>query len=376
MDQGVAVPARARARDTALPSSDTDAATGSARSRRSRSRLALDLALLAVVGLLLLGAIGATAGALYTQFYSPTAFVSRYLSMLSEGRAADALEVPGVGVDAAELEAAGLPPTASDALLRQSALAELSDIRVVSEETDDGVAKVTVAFDAGPYPGTTTFRVERDGWIGVAPAWRFAQSPLAVIDVTVHGAMQFTVNGFELDKRQVSPDGAEADPAAAVPLLVFSPGVYSVSVDTAMATTPGVAVLSDTPEAGIPIQLQAQPTEEFIRVVQESVDEFLADCATQQVLQPAGCPFGFTVRNRIDELPQWSIPHTPVVAIEPDGAGWKIPVTDAVAHIEVDIRSLFDGSVRTVSEDVPFQLTGTITVLPDGTASIAVSAVE
>lgn len=349
---------------------------GVAAPARTRARLALDLTLLAVVGMLLLGAIGATAGALYTQFYSPTAFVTRYLTMLSEGRSADALDVPGVAVDSAGLQAAGLPPTPSDALLRQAALAELTDIRVVSEERQDDVSKVTVEYDAGPYPGTTTFRVERNGWIGVAPAWRFAQSPLAVIDVTVHGAMQFAVNGFELDKRQVSPDGLDADPAAPLPMLVFSPGVYSVSVDTPISATPGVAVLSDAPSAGIPIELQAQPTEEFIDVVQESVDEFLADCAAQQVLQPAGCPFGFTVRNRISDLPAWSIAQSPVVTIEPDGAGWKIPVTDAVARIDVDIQSLFDGTVREVTEDVPFQFTAAISVLPDGQASIIVSAVD
>ena len=39
---------------------------------------------------------------------------------------------------------------------------------------------------------------------------------------------------------------------------------------------------------------------------------------------------------------------------------WRIPPADAVAHIEVDIRSLFDGSVRHVSEDVPFLVTGHI----------------
>ena len=371
----MAEPVGERARADA-PATSAPPEAPRARRRRTRQRLALEITLLAVVGVLLLGALGATAGALYAQFYSPSAFVSRYLTMLGEGRAADALDVPGVAVSSADLEDAGLPAMASDALLRQAALAELTDIAVVSEEMQDDVAKVTVSYQAGAYPGTTTFRVERNGWIGVAPAWRFAQSPLAVVDLTVHGSMQFTVNGFELDKRQVSSAGAETDPAAPVPLLVFSPGVYSVSVDTAMSATPGVAVLSDAPQTGIPIELQAQPTEEFIGVVQERVDQFLAECATQQVLQPAGCPFGFTVRNRLDALPVWSIAQSPVVTLEPDGAGWKIPTTEAVAHIEVGIKSLFDGSVRAVSEDVPFRFTGSISVLPDGTASIVVSGAE
>ena len=49
---------------------------------------------------------------------------------------------------------------------------------------------------------------------------------------------------------------------------------------------------------------------------------------------------------------------------------------EAVAHVVVDIQSIFDGSIRHVDEDVPFVLTGTITMLPDGTASIAVSPTD
>ena len=39
---------------------------------------------------------------------------------------------------------------------------------------------------------------------------------------------------------------------------------------------------------------------------------------------------------------------------------------------ENDVRSLFDGTISHVSEDVPFLVTGDIAVLPDGTATISV----
>lgn len=347
---------------------------GAAKPVRTRRRgLAGDLTLLAIVGVLLLGAIAAAAAAVQQQFYSPSAFVERYLSMLSSGRAAEALTVPGVAVDAADLEAAGLPAGASDALLRRAALAPLDRARVVSDQVDGEVTRVTVEYEAGGHDGTTTFEIEREGSIGVAPTWRFATSPLAVMNLDVRGSMQFTVNGFELDKRQVSPDGAEADPLEPVPLLVFSPGLYAVSVDTAISATPGVAALSDIPFHGFPVAVQAEPTDEFVAVVQDKVEEFLTSCATQEVLQPTACPFGYYVQDRIDSLPAWSIAQQPAVRVEPDGAGWRIVPTEAVAHIEVDIRSLFDGSITHVSEDVPFVITGEIKVQPDGTASIVVS---
>src|SRR5690606_6137181 len=151
-------------------------------------------------------------GAIYREFYSPTAFVERYLSLLSEGRAADALAVPGVSVDSATLANAGLPAMASEALLRSTALAPLV-VSDITEEPHGDITHVTVDFTAGDHAGTTTFDVESRGWIGVAPAWRFAHTPLAVIDLDVSGSMRFSVNGFEVDKRQVSAAGAEADPA-------------------------------------------------------------------------------------------------------------------------------------------------------------------
>ncbi|MCW3493040.1 hypothetical protein [Microbacterium sp. SSM24] len=344
--------------------------------RGGRRGLAFDLTVLAIVGVLLIAAVLAAAGAVQQQFYSPAAFVERYLSTLAAGRAAEALALPGVAVDSAELEAAGLPATASEALLRAAALAPLKDARVVSEQVDGAVTHVTVDYQAGGHGGTTTFDIEREGSIGLAPTWRFATSPLAVMDLEVRGSMQFSVNGFEVDKRQVSPDGAEADPLAPLPMLVFSPGLYAVSVDTAISATPGVAVLSDSPFHSFPVEVQAEATDEFIAVVQDKVEEFLTSCATQEVLQPTACPFGYYVQDRIDSLPAWSIAQQPTVRVEPDGAGWKIVPSQAVAHIEVDIRSLFDGSITHVSEDVPFIVDGEIEVQPDGTASITVGGPE
>lgn len=381
MDQGALDTASGRASAPPAVEATPAPAAGTAeqpliqppRKVRERRRLIVDLVLLGLVGVLLAGAVFAAWGVIERQFYSPKAFVERYVDLLAEGRAADALAVAGVAVTSAELEAAGLPSTASEALLRSAALAPISDVEVVSAEQDGDVTQVTIEYRARGYDGRTTFSVERDGTIGLAPTWRFAESPLAVMNLGVSGSMVFDVNGFEIDKRQVSPDGADADPAAPVSLLVFSPGLYSVSVDTAISSTPGVAVLSDSPFHAIPVNVQSQPTEKFMSVVQQKVEEFLTACATQEVLQPTACPFGFFVQDRIVSLPKWSIVQQPTVAVEPDGAGWSILAAEAVAHIDVDIRSIFDGRVRAVSEDVPFIVKGTITVQPDGTASIVVT---
>ncbi|QTV80544.1 hypothetical protein [Microbacterium sp. NIBRBAC000506063] len=71
--------------------------------------------------------------------------------------------------------------------------------------------------------------------------------------------------------------------------------------------------------------MQTQPTEEFVRVVQERVEEFLEECTTQRVLLPTACPFGFEVDHRITTEPEWSIARHPSVEVAPDGAHWQIP---------------------------------------------------
>lgn len=347
------------------------------RARKSaprRSRLGVDLAMLVVVGLVLVAAIGAGGATLYQQFYGPSAFVTRYLDLLSSGRAADALRVPGVAIDRKTLENAGIDPAASEAMLRRAALAPLTDVKVESEKPADGGTAVTVSYQASGHPGTSTFLIAQDGWAGVTPNWRFTDSPLAVVNLTLRGADRFAVNGFEVDRRQVSVDGTDAAALDPLSMLVFTPGLYSVTVKTPISTASGQGVLADTPLAVTPLDVQTMPTDEFIDVVQQRVEEFLTTCTTQEVLQPTACPFGLRVTNRLASPPKWSIATQPHVMVAPEGGQWQIPPTNAVAHVDVEIRSLFDGSTEELSENVPFQLNGTIAILPDGSASIRIGS--
>lgn len=345
------------------------------RTGRTRSPLWSDLTLLAVVGVVLVAALAAGGLTVYREFYSPAAFVTRYLTLLSEGRAADALRLPGVALEHGELDDDAFR-TASDALLRRAALTSLTDIVVSDERPDGDVTAVTVRYTAGGHPGSSTFRVRQGGWIGIAPDWEFAQSPLAVISLTLRGSDRFFVNGFELDRRQVDAQGAGSSPLEPVPLLVFSPGLYAVSVKTAAATASGTGVLADKPLADVPLDVQAKPTDAFVTVVQQRVDEFLTACATQQVLQPTGCPFGLTVANMVTAGPTWSMVAMPKIALVADGDGWTIASAPATAHIVLEVKSLYDGTVTEVDEDVPFQVDGAIRFLPDGSASISITSPE
>jgi len=339
---------------------------------------AMEIGTIVVIALLLIAAIAAGFASLYREFWGPSAFVERYVHLLADGRAADALAVPGVSIDTAELEKAGLSGFASDALLRSAALDDdITGIRAVSETTADGVTEVTLEYAIHGEPGRSTFRVTQAGTNGLVPVWRFASSPLGVLDVAVHGSMTFEVNGFEIDKRQVSPDGLDADPQASVPLLAFVPMSYEVAVDTATTAADPQRAVADEPLTVEDVDIVAEPTPEFLDVVREQVASFLTDqCASQQVLQPAGCPFWVSVENRLarGSLPTWSIVQQPEISLVPDGAYWRIEQTDGVAHIEMDVQSIATGVVTHVSEDVPFTIDGTVDILADGSAQIRIGA--
>lgn len=359
---------------TGQPEAPSSRSSRSRSSRRAPANLTNDLTLLLVVGLVLLAAMGAGGAALYREFYSPAAFVERYLTLLHEGRAADALQLPGVALDHDDLVDSGIVGTPTDVLLRRDALNALTDIEIVDQRTEGDETLVTATYRAGGHEGTTTFRIHQQGWIGIAPAWSFSQSPLSVIELTLRGAEEFSVNGFTLDRRQVAPGGLEAPPLEPLSMLVFSPGLYAVSVDTMISHADAVGVLADAPLVTVPLNVQTEPTAAFVETVTARVNEFLAACAQQEVLQPTACPFGLQVQNRVTSAPVWSIVSMPEISVVPDGANWKIPPASAVAHIEVEVKSIFDGDVTEVSEDVPFRVDGTIAILPDGSASIRIGA--
>ena len=128
-----------------------------------------------------------------------------------------------------------------------------------------------------------------------------------------------------------------------------------------------MAVTASQPGAAIIGTVTLQPTDAFVAQVQKEVDGYLDDCATQTVLLPTGCPFGEQISNRIVTTPAWSIARYPTVALQPgpDPGTWLMPATPAAAHLVVDVRSLFDGSVSTFDEDVPFSSSFVVSFLPD-----------
>jgi hypothetical protein len=290
----------------------------------------------------------ATVIALNSTVYSANGFVLSYLNALSRGDSASALETRGV-LTANE---------ADTSLLTDEAMGSLEDATLVRDTPgQNGIHTVVFDVVASGVPARSEFLVEQVSTrFGIFPIWRFVASPLTTASITVLHDDRIRVNGMDVT--------TTASPGSPGSFLVFSPGVYTIDHDSTFLTAEPV-ILEATAIGQIAdasVDVQANP--EFVAKVQSDLVGFLDSCATQQVLMPTGCPFGRAFRNRIDTLPQWSIATYPTVAISPgmDAGTWWVPRADGVAVINVDVRSLFDGTVTTVNEDVPFSVEYTVTI--------------
>jgi len=312
---------------------------------------------LSLVAAVLIGGFIGTIAILNATLYSAGGFVRSYLDAVARHDATGALELAGPSV-------AG---DASTALLNRSAMGELGDIRLISDTAlEGGDHTVVYGYTIGGVEGQSTFDVRPIGTLlGLFTTWSFKTSPLGVIELTVKHDDRFSANGVEL----ITP--SQNAPA---PYIVFTPGLYEFDHESQLLEADALRVAATEPSAAVPARLTIEPNELFVDEVSSAVNRFLDECATQEVLQPTGCPFGQSINNRIDTTPVWSIVDYPAVAIVAgrERNQWIMSQAAATAHLVVDVKSLFDGSVTSLDDDVPFSVSATIVMLPEDEIVISI----
>ncbi|MEO7124008.1 MAG: hypothetical protein ABI400_13010 [Lacisediminihabitans sp.] len=305
-------------------------------------------------------AFAATVLILNATLYSAAGFTASYLAALSRHDVSAALELAGPTAVSGSAKA-------GNNLLDSRALGELRDIRLVSDvDEGGGVHRVTYSYGmstgtgAGGAKGATSFEVKRDGTrMGLFSGWIFATSPLGILAITPKNDAGFTVNGLQLNAS--APGNVSAQ-------QVLTPGLYALGNDSTLFTAKpvyvGITAAGGTTKASVTIQANRA----FVSQIQKGLNEQLKKCATQQVLLPTGCPFGKEIADRIEGTPVWSIIRNPKVVIVPGPVQgtWQVPQTHGTAHIVVQVRSLFDGTVKTLDDDVPFMVGYAITFKADG----------
>ena len=301
-----------------------------------------------------LATVGGVALANATVF-SAGSFVRIYLDAIARGDAKSALGLPGV--DDTEASVAVLDP---DALTGIDLLQQVSDVDLGGD-----VHRVAYSWASPGGSGTSEFLVERVGTrFGLFPEWGFAVSPTATISLTVSHDSEFFVNSLQADTEQDSDE--------AIDYALFVPGEYTFGHQSSFLTAEPQLIVAVTPASHLSATIDVEANDDFVEQVQEKVDAYLDECATQEVLFPTGCPFGQPIENRVVSTPEWSIVAYPEVRVEAGAEfdTWTVPSTPGIAHLVVDVQSLFDGSISTFDEDVPFEVDYLITFTGPSTITI------
>lgn len=266
--------------------------------------------------------------------FSASSFARDYLDALRTDRIDEVLTLPGV--DANGFDVRLLDPLAVDSF----------DYELGTDAEVAGVHRIEVSFSTGASRGEATLEVERVGTrFGLFPEWGFATSPVTALSVTVTGDARLTVGELPLEVADGGP----------LTFAALTPGAYLFTHESEFLTAEPVTVVASGEQ--VSAELDVVPSDHFLAEVQAAVEADLTACAAQTVLFPVACPFGFAVENRVVSEPHWSITEMPTASIaSSDRIGvWAVPPADGVAHLSVEVQSLFDGSVSTLEQDVPFE---------------------
>ncbi|MEN2741463.1 hypothetical protein ABCS02_27075 [Microbacterium sp. X-17] len=326
------------------------------------------------VGVLLVAAFLAALGAVQRTFYSPEGFVSAYVGALASHDLTSALAMPGAAPTKEALAAAGLPGDASAELLRSDLLPDYTGTRVVSDTAGPGGRRtVTVHVVADGHPVTAAFELRQTGAVlGLLPTWEFARTPVGVAHITVAHAQTFTVGGRTLSPRAAAPSQPASAFSVSAGYLVPAPSLYALGHSDRYTHAATVDVAT-APGATVAATVDAQPNDAFTAAVQKELNGFLDECAKQQVLQPAGCPFGVVIDDRVQGAPTWKITQYPEVHLVPGDTSWTMSQAVGIAHLSVTVQSIFDGSIEHRESDEKFAVSLTSVVIrPDGSLDIVV----
>lgn len=286
---------------------------------------------------------------------SPERPVREYLEALAADDLATAAAL--AGLDAAELERLGGMPLGDTGLADVVEIVEVSagpgpgadadaDERVVTARYGErGVDVIRVAFD-----------VRRTAF-GPFSAWELADPPIDRVGVAADRHDEVVVNG---DRRRTEIAGAPVAVAGFIPARLEA-GIASPYLDGA-----AVRARFGTASTARPIVIAVTPSPRLVRLVDRGVASFLEECVAQPVLQPAGCPFGITVPDRVLGEPEWRVGVPPVATVVPSDRAdeWAIEA-GATMRVRLEVQRLIDGVVEERDEAVVAVITGTVRIGDD-----------
>jgi hypothetical protein len=294
-------------------------------------------------GLLALGVVALwllTVLALNLTLFSATSFVTSYLK---------ALESSDYGLAASHAGLTRAPqilPLASEAL---------DNPRIVGTSSlPTGELVIQADYELGDDTHSSVFVVTGgEPILWFFDTWRFSRQPLANLQFAVIGDERVSVNGTDLDV---------GDLGVPPRTTVLVPGIYSSSLETEWVQAE--TVVSVMTEVGAPagVRLVVSPTSTLMENTTGALEAYLDGCAAQAVLQPAECPFGVSISDRVVGAVQWTILDYPEIdlRLSADRATWTMVAESGVAEVTVQVQSLFDGSITEFRDTEEFDVVGVV----------------
>ncbi len=294
-------------------------------------------------GLLALGVVALwllTVLALNVTLFSATSFVTSYLK---------ALESSDYGLAASH---AGL--TRAPQILPLASETPQNPRIVGTSSLPTGELVIQADYELGDDTHSTVFVVTGgEPILWFFDTWRFSRQPIANLQFAVIGDERVSVNGTDLNV---------GDLGVPPRTTVLVPGIYSSSLETEwVQAEPVVSVMT---EVGAPagVRLVVSPTNTLMENTTDALEAYLDGCAAQAVLQPAECPFGVSISDRVVGAVQWTILDYPEIdlRLSADRATWTMVAESGVAEVTVQVQSLFDGSITEFRDTEEFDVVGVV----------------
>ncbi|MFM6981169.1 MAG: hypothetical protein ACKOWP_00120 [Microbacteriaceae bacterium] len=288
----------------------------------------------------LLAIAAATVWVLNASTYSAHATVERYLTALAEGRTSDAARLAGVDPES-------VAPVPTDPGLR------ITGPFVAGGVAHDGV--VTVEARATLRGADVLFRADMipaPALGGIFTQWEFAEHPTGSAHIDATPVKRVLLNGSLVDTSN--------------PVAVLAPGIVSVASASSWFDAPEQVVVVEagsTPQIAVALR----PSAIFRSIVDDSLADYLDDCAAQHVMFPIQCPFGASTDNTIHDGPRWVIHEYPEAQYSrtaqdlADGA-WTVRGT-GIVDLEATLVDNASGTLFPVDSRQQFTIVARITGL-------------
>jgi hypothetical protein len=292
-------------------------------------------------------AAAATIMVLNATLYGPEHQVRNYVDALEAGNGERALGLLDARI-----------PEANAAMLDGPALQQSME-HLDSVETGDpepaGGSRVEVPLDYSVRGSshTTTFLLEKTGseWL-FFDRWEFVPAPLPTLELSVVNQEEASLNGV----RVAAPGGTNS-------FAVFYPGEFEAHYASEYFAAPAqTRVVDSRNNSAARITLATAATAKLVEAVDTQIRRFLDECAEQDVLQPAGCPFNFQTDGRIAGELQWSVTEYPEIAIEPYNGRWVVQPLTGTAQLKTSVQDLFTGAVEPLTYEQDFDFDARLSV--------------